>query len=242
MDPFLKRLFKRDKLGILDVRVHTATGRIIDVEVQVKPFSTMRERILFYQAKLLAEQLHAGRPYERLRQVINVVLCNYVLLPEEKGYLHSYELRNSESGNLFTELTRIVIIELVKLTEDNGRAEWPWLRLFTCRKREEYEMLAERHPEVRKVVGELKRLSWSERRRLIAESREKWRLDQQAREEDRFSEGLQQGKTEGIKEGIWQGSQEARLETARKMKQAGLPLEQITDFTGLSTEEIDALP
>jgi predicted transposase/invertase (TIGR01784 family) len=36
VNPFLKRLFKTDKAGIVDVRLTTKSGRVIHVELQVK--------------------------------------------------------------------------------------------------------------------------------------------------------------------------------------------------------------
>jgi predicted transposase/invertase (TIGR01784 family) len=47
-DPHLKRFWNRDKLGVVDVRVTTKTGRVISVEIQVQRDSKMRKRIVFY--------------------------------------------------------------------------------------------------------------------------------------------------------------------------------------------------
>ena len=35
VDPHLKQMFPGDKLGILDVKLHTKTGKVIDIEIQV---------------------------------------------------------------------------------------------------------------------------------------------------------------------------------------------------------------
>jgi predicted transposase/invertase (TIGR01784 family) len=104
VNPFLKRLRRKDKLGIVDVRVHTASGRIIHVEIQVSPFTWMRNRIVFYIAKFFWSQLRSGGSYEEIHQVISIVICDYVLLPEERGYLNGYGLRNAGSGKPFTDL------------------------------------------------------------------------------------------------------------------------------------------
>ena len=37
VDPNLDREFIEDKLGVLDVKVNTSSGKVIDIEVQVKP-------------------------------------------------------------------------------------------------------------------------------------------------------------------------------------------------------------
>jgi predicted transposase/invertase (TIGR01784 family) len=51
----------------------------------------------------------------------------------------------------------------------------------------------------------------------------------------------EEGVAEGIEKGLAKGSREKQLEIARKMKQAGLDMEQIFAFTGLSPEEITRL-
>ena len=60
------------------------------------------------------------------------------------------------------------------------------------------------------------------------------------REEEReiaLKEGIAQGKQEGISEGSYQ----AKLETAKLMKQAHCKLDFITQMTGLTEREIERL-
>ena len=51
-------------------------------------------------------------------------------------------------------------------------------------------------------------------------------------------EGLEAGRAEGREEGIAEGKSEGKAEVARKMLAAGMPEEQITEFTGLSAEQL----
>ena len=46
IDPHLKRKRKGDKLGILDVKVKTKAGKIVNIEIQLQITSEMRERIV----------------------------------------------------------------------------------------------------------------------------------------------------------------------------------------------------
>ncbi|GHT96348.1 hypothetical protein FACS1894141_6400 [Spirochaetia bacterium] len=87
-------------------------------------------------------------------------------------------------------------------------------------------MLAKKHPEVSGPVVEIKRLSWSERRRMIADAREKLRRDNAAIRQDAWEDGMAEGEAK------------TRLETARRMKQDGVPMEQIVKYTGLNPEDI----
>jgi hypothetical protein len=45
VDPHLKREDGDDELGVLDVKIHTTSGKIIDVEIQVAARTPMKEQI-----------------------------------------------------------------------------------------------------------------------------------------------------------------------------------------------------
>ena len=53
--------------------------------------------------------------------------------------------------------------------------------------------------------------------------------------------GHEQGLAKGLTEGRAEGRAKAFVEMAQKMLAAGLPVEQISQLTGLSAEEIDVL-
>ncbi|MBO5988215.1 MAG: hypothetical protein J6Q03_01880, partial [Paludibacteraceae bacterium] len=53
--------------------------------------------------------------------------------------------------------------------------------------------------------------------------------------------GIVKGKAEGIAEGLAQGIKETQLNTARKMLKLGMTIEEITEITGLTKEEIGNL-
>ena len=60
-----------------------------------------------------------------------------------------------------------------------------------------------------------------------------------------FDDGLSQGRNEGISiglsQGISQGARDAKLETAKVLKSAGVEINLIINSTGLSPEEIEKL-
>jgi predicted transposase/invertase (TIGR01784 family) len=225
-DPFLKRFWKKDRQGIVDVKMTDKTGRIINIEIQAQRDTHMRNRIVYYLAKMLREQLRRGGTYEQLNQVISIVICDHSMISEEPHYLNTFFLKNEKTGKLFTDLFQIVIVELPKVPKDeNGAAEWPWLQFFKCKTVEEFNMLAAKFPQVRRAVDALKEISMSGHARALADARQKAEWAQWAREEDRFAEGRKQGV----------------LNTARKMKEEGLPAGQISRITGLSIAVIEDL-
>ena len=55
------------------------------------------------------------------------------------------------------------------------------------------------------------------------------------------AEGIAEGKAEGIAEGLAKGIKETQLSTARKMLKLGMTIEEISEITGLTKEEIGNL-
>jgi hypothetical protein len=251
VDPFLRRLFKRDKQGVLDIKALTTSGKIINVEVQICRFAAIRQRVLYYLAKLITEQMRRGDGYDRIQQVILILICDHViieddiidtiipgpsglpsggLLPEYKPqitqiktrYMNSFSLRNDADGKSFTNLIKIITIELPKVPRETDReAVWPWARFFTCREEEEYEMLAKEYPEVEKAVVELKKMSWGERRREIAFREKLWKMDREVLAREARREGV--------------------AEVARKALMKGMSLDVVSEITGLDLETVKNL-
>ena len=63
VDPNVKKEYIKDKAGVLDVKIHTKSGTVIDVEIQVEPHVPLKKRVQYYQAKMLAEQISEGNDY-----------------------------------------------------------------------------------------------------------------------------------------------------------------------------------
>lgn len=56
-----------------------------------------------------------------------------------------------------------------------------------------------------------------------------------------WKDGIQEGIAQGRSEGIAQGSYQTKLETAKKLIDIGLSVENIAKATGLGCEEIEKL-
>ncbi|MDR1307616.1 MAG: Rpn family recombination-promoting nuclease/putative transposase [Treponema sp.] len=208
---------------------------------------------MYYAAKLLTEQIRRGQDWDKLHQVISIVICNHRLFPEEPSYINMYELANRRTKHSFTDLIRFVILELPKLPEREDGTLWPWLRLFTCTTRRHYEDLAQSYPEVTMAVRLLKELSLVGRIRMLADELEIRRRDIKAAADYELYEaretGLQEGREKGLVEGLaegraagmTEGTRRKQLEIARNMKEQGFADSQIVSVTGLSPAETAGL-
>jgi len=231
VDPHLHRESPDDKLGVLDVKIHTTTGQVIDVEIQVKPHRRIWERILFYAARLTTEQMKAGLSYKEIKKAVSIIIVDGDITPQDpEHYHHCFRLFDERTGYRFPDLFEINTLELPKLpAEPDGSMLFNWLRMFTAKTKEEFAMVAKTSPEIATAVGVIMELSEDERTRLLAEAREKYRRDEEARREDAYEEGKEEGE------------RNKTIDIARSLLLEKIPFETVAKATGLSLEEVKTL-
>ena len=222
LDTHLKPEFENDKLCILDVKIHTKTGKIVNVEVQVSNFPQMRVRTVFYMAKMITEQVGKGSDYDEIKKVVSIVITDYKLIPENESYHNHYCLYDPKTNSQFTDVMEVHTLELPKLPSKNDKTPiWDWMQFLKSSKEEEIIMIAEKNPQIGKAYAVLKELSQDERARMIYEEREKARRDELAR-------------MNGAR-------QEAALDIAKNALKMNMKAEDIANLTKLAIERIEQL-
>jgi len=249
VSPFLRKVFRTEKAGIVDLKLSTKSEKIIHIELQVEKRTNLRSRMLYYTSKLIVDQINWGEDYNKLHQVISILICDHNLLEEENSYINVYELRNEENRS-FTELLRIIILELPKLPKSAvDKKVWQWLKFLKCTKKEEFEMLALKYPELEKAVFCVKNMSLIDKWKDIRFHKNLWKIDEKNLFEQAKLDGHAEGKTEGREEGLAEGIEkghaqgiaEDKLEVAKKALAKGLSVEIIHDITELDIETIQHL-
>ena len=244
LNPFHGNEYPDEKATILDVKATTASGRRIDIEIQVQNHSAMKQRIMVYTAKMLTEQVGTGDDYDVIRPVVCILITDFRMI-ENANYHNRYRLYDPRTGSEFTDMMEINVLELPKMpgavtTTDNATL-LDWLRFLKAKNMEELEMLAQHNPDVQKAVRRLVELSADDKARMIAEAREKNRRDAAAYAKDAREEGREEGRVEGREEGLAEGERLKAVEITRKMLKHSRPLEEISEMTGLTIQEIQAL-
>ena len=230
VDTHLKREFIDDKLGILDVKIHTPSGKVIDVEIQVARHHFMRERLIFYTAGLIKEQIGAGGHYKAIKRVISIIITNWELVKDSQAYHNRYRLYDRKTGSELTDLVEVNVLELPKVPKESDSSPlWSWLRFIAAEKEEEAAMLKDDNPHIEKAFGILKLLSGDEEVRFMAEARQKAILDYDAQYDGGYRDGEANGEAKG------------RLSVAENALRKGMPMPDIAEITGLSLAEIEAL-
>ncbi|GHT28215.1 hypothetical protein FACS18942_08450 [Planctomycetales bacterium] len=254
IDSNVKKEYRKDKAGILDVKIQTKSGRIVDVEIQVEPEIPLIKRLLFYQSKMITEQIGEGNDYGVIKPVINIVITDFTVIHNSPVYHHRFRLYDAANKVELTDMKEIHILELTKLPKKSDMTElFDWLMLIKAQNGEEYEMVAKNKPVFKKVVAVVKQLSADEQARAEYDKHELWRMDYAASMRNAkkiglraglqqgLQRGLQRGIEEGLQQGIEKGTQDRSREIARNSLKEGIAIEVIARLTGLTKQEIKRL-
>jgi predicted transposase/invertase (TIGR01784 family) len=182
----------------------------------------LKNRIVFYDAKLVTEQIGSGDDYAAVKRVISIVITDEELIAASPRYHHRFTLYDKDAGVEFTDLLEIHSLELSKLPCDaDGTPLYDWARFIAAETEKELDMLSERNQTISRAVVKLRELSADERARDIYERREKQRRDESMRER-------------------WAVKQR-EVEIAKGLMRVGDSIDKIIDVTGLTREEIEGL-
>ena len=221
VDPHVKKESEKDKYAILDVKIHTKSGNIIQVEIQVAPIPDMKPRVIYSQSKMVTEQMASGQKWGVIKRVVSIIITDYVLVPECDKYHNQFRYR-SVDGIEFSDLNEIDTLELGKLPPESDNTElWFWTKFIKSDDEEVLDVIAERSPQMRKAVGVLKELSANERTRMLYEEREKARRD--------------------IASMVDGAEKSARIDVAQNAINMGMDTDTIIKLTGLTEKEVESL-
>ena len=238
VDPHVKKESEDDKFGILDVRIHSKSGNVIHAEVQLLAIPEMIQRILYYQSKMITEQMASGYTYERLQRVVSILITDFSMLKNNEFYHNQFRYRSDKNSMELTNLIELNILELPKLPPEADNTKlWDWMKVIKSDDREAMEVIAGRNPQIKKAVGILKDLSADERTRMLTEEREKAWRDYASR----IDGARREGRTEGRAEGRAEGEVKGRFDIARNMLGMNIPPDTIVKATGLTHAEIENL-
>ncbi len=252
------------KESLMDIRVDLDSQGLANVEMQRVPEKYFRSRVLFYASRLLGSQLEKGAKYERIQPVYSLLFCERPLFPELKEHYSVFSLRcDTRPEILWTRDLRLVLVQLDQFRKslDNlvdNVDRWCYILNKAPQLDEgEFKRLSGSGGGFGGIMWHLRKLSEDEKAKVLEEYEDmRWR-DEQARldsAEERgmkkgMQQGMEQGMQQGIEQGVQQGMEKGREEgiqqgmrqTALRMLKKDLDPAQISEWTGLSEEEVKAL-
>jgi predicted transposase/invertase (TIGR01784 family) len=231
------------KAAKLDVLASIPDGSLVNIEVQIKNQFNIEKRSLYYWSRKYSWNFPSGGDYADLVPVIGINIVDFGLFPIEDFHTSYHLWEDRHKDFLLTEACEIHFLDMVKFRrEKEHKLEDPlerWLVYFDRHSpaelveevikmdgaiwlAQEKEEMIRRDPELLRAYERYEKAASDWTSGMNGARREGWR------------EGEQKGRREGEQKGRWEGQQEI----VSKMKERGLSIDQIAEYTGLSIGEI----
>ena len=240
------KMSENDKYNRVDIKAKNSKGEIILVEIQQTRELDYLQRMLYCVAKAISEHILTGNTYKNVKKVFSINIL-YFKLGEGTDYLYHgqttltgvhdgdtlslteherEDLKVISPENVFPEYYVIRVNEFNKLATDPLEE---WVRYL----KDEYISPDTTAPGLREAKERLEFLRMTPEQQRTYEHY----LDTLVRDTDVVKTKILEAEIKARKE----GREAEKLEIALKMKVLGLPVDTITEVTGLTTEEIDRL-
>ena len=235
-----------DKQNRVDVLAEDDKGELYLIEVQNESELDYFQRMLFGTSKLVTEYINRGQNYDHIRKVYSVNIVYFNLGGGTDIVYHGKtEFRGIHNGELLSlspfqqQRFKVDAVSdlypeyfILKVNDFNKWSKVPleqWI-YFLNTSEIPHDATAPGLAEARKKL-QIDRMTPAERNAYYRH------LDNVVILKDNISTARGEGRMEGRAE----GRTEALKETARKMKQSGMDVKLIMQFTGLKAEEITSL-
>jgi len=227
------------KFIILDIIAYDNLTRQYDIEMQAAKFDTYPDRAAYYLAGLFGSQLDRGEDYALITPSFGLHFLNYKQYPEYPERFHfNFSFRDEKYHDLvLSKNLSLHLLELPKISEKNYLTsdKTQWLYFLRNAHKEEEDTMQQKYsnPMIIKAFQKLNDLSTNEEARFQALAREKAIFNKRIE--------LGYARQKGLEEGMEKGRYEERKAIAKKLKQVGVPIDQISKTTSLDISIIQMI-
>lgn len=172
-----------EKTVILDLNVTFNDDSRINLELQVVNEDNWAERSVYYTCRNFTD-LNKGDVYENIRPLYQIGIVDFTLFSDQPVFYATYDLRNIENGQLYTDKFSIGVLDLTKIglaTEEDKKYNIDkWAALFKAKTWEEVRMIAKQDKAIGEAAYTIYKISEDERIRQECEARERYLLKEKA--------------------------------------------------------------
>ena len=225
----LQQLSKTEKGGRLDLQAILDNDIIVNIELQMKNNHNIEKSTIAYAGKVIARENYLGIHYEKMKKVIMINILGYNMFDGIEDYISKTVIVLDKHRNYeVMDDLQWYFIELPKFRNQKPNMDNKvnqWLALIDGEREELVKMAVSKNKVVEKAIFDTGYLTGEAADKRMAELREKWDAE--------YSISMDYATNKGIKKG--------KMETAKKMLQKNISIEDIIDITGLTREEIEKL-
>ena len=238
-DVNLEQLSVEEKGGRLDIQAILNDGVIANIEMQVRNNHNMEVRTTFYASKIMSRETSRGEDYRSIKKIILINILGYNMFKKYDEYIHKTAIVLDEHREeIVIDNIEWWFIELPKFRKmhkniDNKIDQR--LLFIDDEEKELVKMAEEKNQTLQKAREKMNYLTGDAAVRRLAELREIWELDYNSD----INYAREKGEKSGLKRGRKEGEQKKSIEIAKKLLKLQMPIEQISEITNLTEEEIN---
>ena len=232
------------KKTVLDLVCVDRDDRTFVVEMQASEEDFFFERCVYYASGLYHLELSDGVRYKGLRPVYVVSFLNYRLRHDDESlwdtdhFISNWRFTEKRTGMVADQTISVIFVEMTLFTKTLEECVTEFDRLFYIFKNSEgFQRIPEWIEEAggisRRLAEACEVAAFDKEKKLKYEIDKMNEWDIQAQKEYAVRKGLEEGLQKGREEGLEQGREETRLSIARKLFEAGTPVDVIVNCTGV---------
>ena len=253
-----------------DILAKTDNNITINIEMQYRRNSNIRDRIIYYsdrsnvgwldnninRANSASEnkfyrnhsvnEYKVGQKYGE-KKVISIWIFAENLTEREEPISEifpCFKENKNDKWDVFTENKRIIIFELKKYKVDNENFKdilSGWVNFLQTPEILDNDIIKPDDEQLEKAIWKLEYMSKDDQERYLIDSFTDYERDYYNDTKTAKEEGLKEGKIEGLKEGKIEGEKNKATEIAKNMLKDNVDVNIISKYSGLSVEEINKL-
>ena len=232
------------KKTVLDLVCVDKDDRTFVVEMQASEEDFFFERCVYYASGLYHLELSDGVRYKGLRPVYVVSFLNYRLRHDDESlwdtdhFISHWRFTEKRTGMVADQTISVIFVEMTLFTKTLEECVTEFDRLFYIFKNSDgFQRIPEWIEEAggisRRLAEACEVAAFDKEKKLKYEIDKMNEWDIQAQKEYAVRKGLEEGLQEGLQKGLQKGREETRLSIARKLFEAGTPVDVIVNCTGV---------
>ncbi len=239
VDPYNIPMLKGMKDTFVDVKAELSDGSRVIIEMQVLNHEGFEKRVLYNAAKNYSIQLTKGDAYHLLNPVIALTITDFTLFEGSPELISNFKLLEKKQFIEYSDDIELIFIELPKFNKTEAELttiQDKWL--YFIKNAGDLDYIPHNlEQELEKAFSIANEANLSAEELELQHKKRDWVYIQKSSIELATKTGLKQGLEQGLEQGEWN----AKVTMIINAHQLGLPIQTISELTGVDEDKILAV-
>lgn len=240
LTPYQLPALKGGKVTIVDVKAKDQSDKNYIVEMQVAEVDGFDKRVLYYASKSYSSQIERGDLYEELNPTFFIGILDFEAT-KNKDYISRHKIIDIKTGENYIKDIEFNFIELPKFNKTESELisvvdQW----VYFIKNAEDLRIIPETVLDegLKHAYEDADKHNWTKKELEAYDYVFMREQDARGRISFAVRKGLEKGMEKGMKKGMEKGLNEAQKSIAIKLISRGETIEEISNITGLTLEQV----